>query len=147
MLKTDLTTYLTERASSSFASNSPAWGCGLQDEFPDIHGERGLPRKRGFMPPLWAPVSIITACPCAQVAGEVLEELCGQMGVLDSGEVQEFALFLIKGEGEPRDSLPCPSRCLRHTDADSVLFVLSADMGLIQVSWFGRCRPMSTSTM
>ncbi|XP_028608612.1 myosin XVB [Grammomys surdaster] len=34
------------------------------------------------------------------VAGEVLEELCGQMGITDSEEVQEFALFLIKGEGE-----------------------------------------------
>lgn len=34
------------------------------------------------------------------VAGEVLEELCGQMGITDSQEVQEFALFLIKGEGE-----------------------------------------------
>lgn len=121
MLKTDLTTYLTERASGSFASNSPAWGCGLQDKFTDIHGEWELPRKRDFMPTLWAPVSIITTCPCAQVAGEVLEELCGQMGVLDSGEVQEFALFLIKGEGEPRDSLPCPGCCLHHRDADSVL--------------------------
>ncbi|XP_019499778.1 PREDICTED: myosin XVB [Hipposideros armiger] len=34
------------------------------------------------------------------VAAEVLEELCGKMGILDPGEVQEFALFLIKGEGE-----------------------------------------------
>nr|XP_034363961.1 myosin XVB [Arvicanthis niloticus] len=34
------------------------------------------------------------------VAGEVLEEMCGQMGVTDLEEVQEFALFLIKGEGE-----------------------------------------------
>lgn len=34
------------------------------------------------------------------VAGEVLEELCGQMGITDLEEVQEFALFLIKGEGE-----------------------------------------------
>ncbi|OBS60164.1 hypothetical protein A6R68_08692, partial [Neotoma lepida] len=34
------------------------------------------------------------------VAGEVLEELCGQMGITDLQEVQEFALFLIKGEGE-----------------------------------------------
>uniref|UniRef100_A0A8C6QU39 Myosin XVB n=1 Tax=Nannospalax galili TaxID=1026970 RepID=A0A8C6QU39_NANGA len=34
------------------------------------------------------------------VAGEVLEELCGQMGITDPQEVQEFALFLIKGEGE-----------------------------------------------
>lgn len=50
---------------------------------------------------LWPPVSIITACPCAQVAGEVLEELCGQMGITDLEEVQEFALFIIKGEGEP----------------------------------------------
>lgn len=40
-------------------------------------------------------------CPHAQVAAEVLEELCGQMGILDPEEVQEFALFLIKGEGEP----------------------------------------------
>lgn len=34
------------------------------------------------------------------VAGEVLEELCGQMGITDLEEVQEFALFIIKGEGE-----------------------------------------------
>uniref|UniRef100_A0A8C9P7C7 Myosin XVB n=1 Tax=Spermophilus dauricus TaxID=99837 RepID=A0A8C9P7C7_SPEDA len=34
------------------------------------------------------------------VAGEVLEELCGQMGIRDPQEVEEFALFLIKGEGE-----------------------------------------------
>ncbi|XP_012891930.1 PREDICTED: uncharacterized protein LOC106001376 [Dipodomys ordii] len=34
------------------------------------------------------------------VAGEVLEELCGQMGITDPQEVQEFALFLIKGEGD-----------------------------------------------
>lgn len=38
----------------------------------------------------------------AQVAGEILEEMCGQMGITDPQEVQEFALFLIKGEGEPR---------------------------------------------
>lgn len=46
---------------------------------------------------------------CAQVAGEVLGELCGQMGITDSQEVQEFALFLIKGEGEPRErgGQPC----------------------------------------
>ncbi|XP_074199790.1 myosin XVB isoform X3 [Camelus bactrianus] len=34
------------------------------------------------------------------VAAEVLEELCGKMGIRDPQEVQEFALFLIKGEGE-----------------------------------------------
>uniref|UniRef100_A0A8D2CN25 FERM central domain-containing protein n=1 Tax=Sciurus vulgaris TaxID=55149 RepID=A0A8D2CN25_SCIVU len=34
------------------------------------------------------------------VAGEVLEELCGQMGIRDPREVEEFALFLIRGEGE-----------------------------------------------
>ncbi|KAM6175993.1 myosin XVB [Erethizon dorsatum] len=34
------------------------------------------------------------------VAGEVLEEMCTQMGIMDPQEVQEFALFLIKGEGE-----------------------------------------------
>lgn len=40
------------------------------------------------------------ACPHAQVAAEVLEELCGKMGITEPEEVQEFALFLIKGEGE-----------------------------------------------
>ncbi|KAF6095618.1 myosin XVB [Phyllostomus discolor] len=34
------------------------------------------------------------------VAAEVLEEMCGQMGISDPKEVQEFALFLIKGEGK-----------------------------------------------
>ncbi|KAG5202863.1 hypothetical protein JEQ12_002446 [Ovis aries] len=35
------------------------------------------------------------------VAAEVLEELCRQMGITDPQEVQEFALFLIKGDSEP----------------------------------------------
>lgn len=35
------------------------------------------------------------------VAAELLEELCRQMGIGDPQEVQEFALFLIKGDGEP----------------------------------------------
>eukprot|EP00069_Balaena_mysticetus_P001496 bmy_15344T0 len=35
-----------------------------------------------------------------KVAAEVLEEMCGQMGITDPHEVQEFALFLIKGEGQ-----------------------------------------------
>ncbi|KAM5309126.1 myosin XVB [Glossophaga mutica] len=34
------------------------------------------------------------------VAAEVLEEVCGQMGITGPEEVQEFALFLIKGEGK-----------------------------------------------
>uniref|UniRef100_A0A8C6DLC6 Myosin XVB n=1 Tax=Moschus moschiferus TaxID=68415 RepID=A0A8C6DLC6_MOSMO len=34
------------------------------------------------------------------VAAEVLQELCRQMGITDPQEVQEFALFLIKGDGE-----------------------------------------------
>nr|KAF6296413.1 myosin XVB [Myotis myotis] len=34
------------------------------------------------------------------VAAEVLEELCGKMGITEPEEVQEFALFLIQGEGE-----------------------------------------------
>lgn len=42
----------------------------------------------------------ITRCPRAQVAAEVLEEMCGQMGITDPKEVQEFALFLMKEEGE-----------------------------------------------
>lgn len=35
------------------------------------------------------------------MAVEVLEEVCQQMGITDPQEVQEFALFLIKKEGEP----------------------------------------------
>ncbi|XP_036078086.1 myosin XVB [Rousettus aegyptiacus] len=35
------------------------------------------------------------------VAAEVLEELCEKMGVTDPEEVREFALFLVKGEGNP----------------------------------------------
>lgn len=31
----------------------------------------------------------------------MLEELCRQMGITDPQEVQEFALFLVKGDGEP----------------------------------------------
>ncbi|XP_053425564.1 myosin XVB [Nycticebus coucang] len=34
------------------------------------------------------------------VAAEVLEELCGQMSITEPQEVQEFALFLIKGQGK-----------------------------------------------
>nr|XP_020136663.1 myosin XVB [Microcebus murinus] len=34
------------------------------------------------------------------VAAEVLEEMCRQMGITEPQEVQEFALFLIKGEGK-----------------------------------------------
>uniref|UniRef100_A0A8C0JHL3 Myosin XVB n=1 Tax=Canis lupus dingo TaxID=286419 RepID=A0A8C0JHL3_CANLU len=34
------------------------------------------------------------------VAAEVVEELCRQMGITDPQEMQEFALFLIKKEGE-----------------------------------------------
>ncbi|KAM6163520.1 myosin XVB [Rhynchocyon petersi] len=34
------------------------------------------------------------------VVSEVLEELCGRMGITDPQEVQEFALFIIKGEGD-----------------------------------------------
>nr|XP_012309121.2 LOW QUALITY PROTEIN: myosin XVB [Aotus nancymaae] len=34
------------------------------------------------------------------VAADVQEELCRQMGIVEPQEVQEFALFLIKGEGE-----------------------------------------------
>lgn len=34
------------------------------------------------------------------VAVEVLEQLCTNMGITDPQEVQEFALFLIKGEGQ-----------------------------------------------
>lgn len=55
-------------------------------------------------------------CPHAQVAAEVLEELCEKMGITEPEEVQEFALFLIKGEGEAwgedarlhSGGLPCP---------------------------------------
>lgn len=80
----------------------------------------------------------------------MLEEMCGQMGVTDSEEVQEFALFLIKGEGEYRDqdSLTCPGHCLRHRNAASVCVCGQCWHGSpVQVSWFGHCRPMSTSTM
>lgn len=132
MLKTDLTTYPTERASSSFTSSSPAWGCGLQDEFTDIHGEWGLPRKGASCLHSGLRSSSSRPVHCAQVAGEVLEEMCGQMGVTDSEEVQEFALFLIKGEGEyrDRDSLTCLGHCLRHRNAASVcVSVVSAGMG------------------
>ncbi|XP_006886433.1 PREDICTED: unconventional myosin-XV-like [Elephantulus edwardii] len=34
------------------------------------------------------------------VVSEVLEELCGRMGIMDPQEMQEFALFVIKGEGD-----------------------------------------------
>ena len=34
------------------------------------------------------------------MAAEVLEELCRQMGIMDPQEVQEFALFLVKGDSE-----------------------------------------------
>lgn len=104
----------------------------------------GDAKERGFLPTLWPPVSIITARPCAQVAGEVLEELCGQMGITDLEEVQEFALFIIKGEGEPRerDSLVCPGHCLGHRNADSVLCLWSV---LAWVPYTGELvRPLST---
>ncbi|XP_021564942.1 myosin XVB [Carlito syrichta] len=42
------------------------------------------------------------------VAAEVLEELCREMGITEPQEVQEFALFLIKGEGQlVRPLRPC----------------------------------------
>ncbi|XP_075415810.1 myosin XVB [Tenrec ecaudatus] len=42
------------------------------------------------------------------VAADVLEELCGHMGITEPQEVQEFALFLIRGEGElVRPLRPC----------------------------------------
>lgn len=62
----------------------------------------GHPRRagegRGCGPQSWP--GPIMACPHAQVAAEVLEELCGRMGITEPEEVQEFALFLIQGEGE-----------------------------------------------
>lgn len=62
----------------------------------------GHPRRagegRGCGPQSWP--GPIMACPHAQVAAEVLEELCGKMGITEPEEVQEFALFLIQGEGE-----------------------------------------------
>lgn len=59
------------------------------------HGEEAAPGHIHI-------VLAVTLClPNPQVVGEVLEELCGKMGITDSQEVQEFALFLIKGNGEP----------------------------------------------
>uniref|UniRef100_A0ABI8AM59 Myosin XVB n=1 Tax=Felis catus TaxID=9685 RepID=A0ABI8AM59_FELCA len=69
----------------------------------------GLLRKKGWR--RWESCGIGTApppkspappwpCLCAQVAAEVLEELCRQIGITDPQEMQEFALFLIKKEGE-----------------------------------------------
>lgn len=104
---------LAERARNPLAYNSPARGYGLQNQYPDFHGEHGareegLGRDRKAVasvlglphPGLVAP---ITHGPVdmAQVVAEVLEELCLQMGITDPQEVQEFALFLIKREGEP----------------------------------------------
>lgn len=54
--------------------------------------------SRGPPPPSLLPSQ---PCPHVQVAAELLEELCRQMGIGDPQEVQEFALFLIKGDGEP----------------------------------------------
>ena len=59
------------------------------------------------------------------MVAEVLEEMCGEMGIMDPKEVQEFALFLIKGEGkllavaegyQARSSL-CPWVGSSHTGA------------------------------
>uniref|UniRef100_A0A8C0DI85 MyTH4 domain-containing protein n=1 Tax=Balaenoptera musculus TaxID=9771 RepID=A0A8C0DI85_BALMU len=57
----------------------------------------GTPLPSRSLLPSPAPPS--RPCPHVQVAAEVLEEMCGQMGITDPHEVQEFALFLIKGEG------------------------------------------------
>lgn len=100
---------LTEREAGPPASNSHAWGCGLQDQYPDFHGETGA--TKGVLGGGWEAVGISPGgtlsslppsrpCPHAQVAAEVLEELCRHMGIMDPQEVQEFALFLIKREGE-----------------------------------------------
>lgn len=106
----DSTTCLAERKNGLPASNSSARGRALQDQNPHFHGEhkatRGAGKRQGscgrqFRGHSQAPS--IMACPHAQVAAEVLEELCEKMGIMDPEEVQEFALFLVKGEGEP----PC----------------------------------------
>ncbi|XP_074175467.1 myosin XVB [Rhinolophus sinicus] len=63
------------------------------------------------------------------VAAEVLEELCGQMGILDPGEVQEFALFLIKRAGElVRPLWP-------HEYLNSVLMDQDVSVHSRRVSW------------
>ncbi|XP_077019366.1 myosin XVB [Tamandua tetradactyla] len=62
------------------------------------------------------------------VAAEVLEELCGQMGVTDSQEVQEFALFLIKGEGDLVRPL-WPHEYLNGVMADQDVSVHSRRLG------------------
>lgn len=66
-------------------------------------GETGKLWHRFWAPPAPQPHNPTTHGPVnmPQVAAEVLEDLCQQMGITDPQEVQEFALFLIKREGEP----------------------------------------------
>lgn len=119
-----------------------------------------------------SPAPLSRPCPHVQVAAEVLEEMCGQMGITDPHEVQEFALFLIKGEGRPpglgrkrgpaglRDmALPAKSALLATGEAAPTLGLAGSWAGLApggragcgprlpaQASWCGPCGPGSTST-
>uniref|UniRef100_A0A671FA91 Myosin XVB n=1 Tax=Rhinolophus ferrumequinum TaxID=59479 RepID=A0A671FA91_RHIFE len=70
------------------------------------------------------------------VTAEVLEELCGQMGILDPGEVQEFALFLIKGAGEPHGQLVRP--LWPHEYLNSVAVDKDVSVHSRRVSWESR---------
>lgn len=66
-------------------------------------GEAGKLWHQFWAPPAPQPHNPTTHGPVhmPQVAADVLEDLCQQMGITDPCEVQEFALFLIKREGEP----------------------------------------------
>lgn len=102
----------------------------------------------------WGPPKLLPSWPCphAQVAAEVLEELCEKMGVTDPEEVREFALFLVKGEGEPpcqaafrtAASLPGPPRGPRARRPPRWR---GREPGLpAQAIRCGPCGPTSTST-
>lgn len=46
--------------------------------------------------------SVTAICPCAQVALDVIEELCCEMGLQNPEALEEYILFVVTDRGEDR---------------------------------------------